>query len=367
MKVEDFEYYLRLPDDSLELKELFKKAYKVKLLSRGGLLYLRGLIEITNICKKNCLYCGIRCDNREVVRYELDDNQVINEAQFALDAGYGSVVIQGGERTDEQFVSKITRLIKAIKVLKRSDGSLPNYSLGITLSLGEQSQQVYKEWFEAGAHRYLLRIEASNKDLYEKIHPSMSEDDKRLHSYERRLQAIKLLKSIGYKTGTGVMIGLPWQKYRDLAEDLCFFKDMEIDMVGMGPYLPHKKTPLGKLNYDSIQFDAKNRGDFINFTDENRLNLALKMVALLRISMPHINIAATTAMQVLSPNGREQAILSGANVAMPNITDLSVKSEYNLYDGKPGLSDDAYSAKSTLLKNIKEYGIEVGWNQKGDF
>lgn len=354
-------------------------------------VYLRGLIEISNICKKNCLYCGIRCGNCAVQRYELSDEQILEEAQFALDSGYGSVVLQGGERTDSAYIERIARLVYQIKRLRPGgtvansitgcsyDGAglakavdaVSNRPLGITLSLGEQSREVYKEWYNAGAHRYLLRIEASNRQLYEKIHPSGTEQEKIMHSHETRLQALYDLKSLGYITGSGVMIGLPFQTRENLDEDLRFFKEFGVNMVGMGPYIPHKDTPLGQLVMQERQKMERGEphtclGEFAFMDNSHKLELSIDMVRRLRRMMPHINIAATTALQVLSPHGREMAILAGANVIMPNITETGQRKNYQLYEGKPGVNDDAVSTKMQLEKKLAGIGVKIGWWEVGD-
>lgn len=334
------------PQTHIERKRLRDEAYRLKLLHRGPHVYFRGLIEISNICRKNCLYCGIRSGNASAQRYEMTDAQVLQEAQFALDAGYGSIAIQGGERSDSAFIERITRLIYDIR--RGND-------LGITLSLGEQPIEVYREWKRAGASRYLLRIEASNRELYEKIHPAGA-----MHSYDTRVKALLDLKSAGYLLGTGVMIGLPFQTYSHLEEDLRFFREMEVDMVGMGPYIPHKDTPLGR-------FVELSGGDFMNLSSGELLELCIDMVARLRILMPHINIAATTALQVLDPDGREKALLAGANVIMPNMTETALRSSYSLYEGKQGVADDAASTRTKLLDNLARLGIPVGWNLRGDW
>ncbi|MBR1949275.1 MAG: radical SAM protein [Bacteroidales bacterium] len=416
------------------------KAYELKLKHRGPEVYFRGLIEISNICRKNCLYCGIRRGNCNVERYEMSDAQVLQEAQFALDAGYGSIAIQGGERTDSAFIERITRLIYAIRRLQpggnpldavphRRGGDAPvvpggENNLGITLSLGEQEREVYREWKNAGATRYLLRIEASNRELYEKLHPgygaaeegmdSFQENtvtpdncrelqncagvqncgdsqtcsksqicrEARMHSYDARVQALHDLKSEGYLLGSGIMIGLPFQTRKNLDEDLQFLKDLQVDMVGMGPYIPHKDTPLGQIVSswrsgdpsltDTLPPHFKElavlpRGDFWNLTNGELLELSIDMVARLRILMPHINIAATTALQVLHPYGREMALLAGANVIMPNMTETSLRGNYSLYEGKHGVEDDAASTRDKLLDNLSRMGIPVGWNLRGDW
>ena len=316
---------------------LREEAYRVKVDTIGPEVYLRGLIEISNICVKDCLYCGIRRDI-SCPRYELSEEEVLSAVRTAAGRRFGSVVIQGGERTDAAFIRKITRLLKAIKEIDTGDDP----PLGITLSLGEQSREVYEEWFDAGAHRYLLRIEASNPDLYRKIHP---ED----HSYDRRLQALYDLKEIGYQAGTGAMIGIPFQTAEDLADDLLFYKQFDAPMVGMGPYNPHPQTPLtlSGAPYPSA---------------ERRFALGLKMIALLRLLMPDINIAAATALEVLDPRGREKGLLSGANVFMPNVTPREQLVKYNLYDRKTSLPD----GPAALEHGLSDSRIVIGYGRWGD-
>lgn len=314
---------------------LCEAAYRVKVETVGPEVYLRGLIEISNRCVKDCLYCGIRRDIR-CPRYELSEEEVLTTAKIAAERHFGSVVIQGGERTDSAFIGKITSLLKAIKSIDTGEDP----PLGITLSLGEQSREIYEEWFDAGAHRYLLRIESSNPDLYRKIHP-----DDPLHAYDRRLQALYNLKEIGYQAGTGAMIGLPFQTAEDLADDLLFYKEFEAPMVGMGPYNPHPETPLtlSGAPYPSA---------------ERRFALGLKMIALLRLLMPDINIAAATALEILDPRGREKGVLSGANVVMPNITPQEQMTKYNLYDRKTLNASD--------VSDLADKGIPIGYGSWGD-
>lgn len=333
-------------EDSDKVSELYREAFNVKLTTIGPEVYLRGLIEISNRCRKNCLYCGIRVSNQHPVRYEIGEEDVIRSAKFALDAGYGSIVIQGGERRDRQFIDKISRLLEKIVSLRPEDGS--QMRLGVTLSLGEQPLSVYKEWFSAGAHRYLLRIESSTKELYEKIHPKDS-----LHRFEDRIEALHSLREAGYQVGTGVMIGLPFQTEEHLADDLLFFKNLDIDMCGMGPYLEHSETPL--YQYRSILPDMKRRFD-----------LSLRMVALLRLMMNDINIAATTAMQAIDPLGREKAIMAGANVMMPNLTLAQVREEYSIYQNKPGVGEDAELSSSLIEGRLKKMNLPIGYNRWGD-
>lgn len=326
-------------EDPARIQYLYETAYRTKVSTVGEEVYLRGLVEISNICRKNCLYCGIRRDNNRTGRYELSSEEVIKAAEFAYDEGYGSMVIQGGERRDRVFIDKITSVLREIK---------RRWPLGITLSLGEQPLEVYREWFEAGAHRYLLRIESSTRELYEKIHPVDS-----THSFDDRLQALRNLRLCGYQVGTGVMIGLPFQNTAHLADDLLFFKSMDIDMCGMGPYLEHSDTPLYRF-----------RGMLV--PKEKRLDLSIRMVALLRLLMPDINIAATTAMQAIDPYGREKAIKAGANVLMPNLTIAEVREEYQIYQNKPGIGEDAAISSSGTERKLAEMKIPIGYGRWGD-
>lgn len=328
--------------DQNRVQQLYDDAFKTKIDNVGNKVYLRGLVEITNICRKNCLYCGIRRDNPSNDRYEIDIEDVIPAARFAYEQGYGSMVIQGGERHDKKFRDKITSILKEVRKISSES------PLGITLSLGEQPFDVYQEWFEAGAHRYLLRIESSTQELFEKIHPV---DES--HSFQTRLTALKDLRRAGYQVGTGVMIGLPFQTLGHLADDLLFFKDFDIDMCGMGPYLEHSQTPL--YQYKDLLIPK-----------EERLELSLKMVAILRLMMPKINIAATTAMQSIDPAGREKAILAGANVIMPNLTLTEVRGDYSIYENKPGVGEDASITSSSLERMLQNAGIPIGYNEWGD-
>lgn len=324
-----------------ERQLLFAEAARIKDSFVGNKVYYRGLIEFSNICGKNCLYCGIRASNNKVQRYEVEESEVLAAVEYAWKNKFGSVVIQSGERSDKVFVNKITRILEQIKKMTHGE-------LGITLSLGEQSEETYREWFQAGAHRYLLRIEVSNPQLYPRYHPQ----DKR-HSYEERLKCLFLLREIGYQVGSGVMIGLPFQTLEDMADDLLFFQKYDIDMVGMGPYIEHEDTPL--VAHKELLVSRQERFD-----------LALKMVATLRVMMKDINIAATTAMQAIDPMGREKAIKVGANIIMPNLTPTSYREDYLLYEDKPCTDEDAEECKKCLEARIHLAGSEIGYGEWGD-
>jgi len=324
-----------------ERRQLFQQAQSVKLQTIGNKVYFRGLVEFSNICAKDCLYCGIRKSNEKVIRYEATDDEILEACRFAWKNRFGSVVLQSGELSSPAFVNRVDLLLRKIK-------QLSNNELGITLSCGEQSLEIYRQWKESGAHRYLLRIESSNPELYRKIHP-----DNDFHSFDRRLQALKDLKLAGYQVGTGVMIGLPFQTAQDLANDLLFLKQLDVDMVGMGPYIEHEDTPL---------YESRN----LLRTKQQRFDLALKMVATLRLLMPDINIAAATALQAIDPAGREKALTIGANIIMPNLTPCEYRKEYQLYEDKPCLDEDAELCRNCLEARIELAGCEIGYGEWGD-
>lgn len=320
---------------------LFEQAKKKKEEEVGKKVYFRGLVEFSNICSKDCLYCGIRKGNKQVVRYNASDKEILDACRFAWENRFASVVLQSGENSSPAFVKRVDNLLEKIK-------QLSNNELGITLSCGEQCLETYRRWFESGAHRYLLRIESSNPELYYRIHPKNEK-----HSFEKRIEALGFLKVAGYQVGTGVMIGLPFQTYDDLANDLLFFKKIDIDMCGMGPYIEHEDTPLYQYR-DQLK------------TKQERFDLALNMIAVLRLLMPDINIAAATALQAIDPAGREKALAIGANVIMPNLTPCEYREEYQLYEDKPCLDEDAELCRNCLEARIELAGAEIGYGEWGD-
>jgi len=330
-----------LSANELERNLLFGKSTAVKHLFVGKKVFYRGLIEFSNICAKNCYYCGIRGGNKNTIRFELTDDEILQAVKFAYENKYASVVFQAGERTSKRFIDKVDRVVKKSKQITDNE-------IGITLSVGEQSEETYRRWFESGAHRYLLRIEASNRDLYYKLHPNNNK-----HSFEKRLEALYSLKKTGYHVGTGVMIGLPFQTISDLADDIIFFRDFDIDMNGMGPYIEHSETPLYKHK------------DLL-IPKLERFYLALKMIAVLRIVMKDINIAAATALQAIDPMGREKALKIGANVIMPNITPTIHRKDYQLYQDKPCIYEGAEDCVGCLENRIRMIGNEIGYGELGD-
>lgn len=335
----NLEQLLQCEGDNLRL--LFKKAGEVRELFVGNKVYFRGLVEFSNVCDKDCYYCGIRKSNQNINRYNLTDSEILDAVHFADENEFGSIVLQAGENSSPAFADRITRLLKQIKQL--SDGRL-----GITLSVGEQSESVYRQWFEAGAHRYLLRVETTNQSLYRKIHPHDQH-----HDFNRRLDCLNSLKTVGYQTGTGVMIGLPFQTIGDLANDLLFFQQFGIDMVGMGPYIEHSETPLFAFRHELLPI-------------RERFDLSLKMIAVLRILMKDINIVAATALQAIDPLGREKGIKVGANIIMPNITPGLYRNDYSLYENKPCVDEEPAQCKGCLDARIALADGEIGYGEWGD-
>ena len=323
---------LESPDDRAALHAA---ALAVKRRVSGPVVSLRGLVEIGNVCAKDCLYCGLRRSNSAVHRYRIPEEDVVRMARWAFDRRMGSVVLQSGEIESDENTERIVRIVRAIR-----DFGGGNFA--IVLSLGEQREEVYRAWREAGAARYLLRIETSNPALYRTLHPAD-------HSWERRRECLRALRRLGYQVGSGVMIGLPGQTADDLAGDIGFFRDEDIDMIGMGPFLPHGQTPLGQTPVDR----------------ERQLRLGLDMVAATRLQLHDRNIAATTVLQVLAPDGRERALLAGANVMMPNVTDTGYRRDYRLYEDKPCLEDTSDQCLACLERRVASVGERIGWGSPG--
>ena len=336
---EELRFLMTITDEET-LQKIYKKAYEEKAA------YVDKLIEFSNRCIKNCLYCGIRHENNKTERFDMSRDDVLKMAKWAYDHEYGSLTLQSGERTDDAFVEYVVELIRDIK-------KLSNHELGITMCVGEQSEEAYKRMREAGADRYLLRIETTNKDLFEMIHPKDA-----LHSFETRVNCLQSLRKVGFQVGTGVMIGLPGQTLDDLVNDILFYRDMDIDMIGMGPYVVHHDTPLGQraleLGIDSQEGKLE------------RVQLGLKMIALTRLFLKDVNIAATTALQALDKLGREKGLAAGANILMPIITVPEHRAKYLLYDNKPCVDDNADQCKECLTRRVMSIGDRVGWKQQGN-
>ncbi|MEA2013212.1 MAG: [FeFe] hydrogenase H-cluster radical SAM maturase HydE [Verrucomicrobiota bacterium] len=334
---DEIEFLLSLKDKN-DIQKLFDRAYQIKSENVGKTVYLRGIIEFSNICVKDCHYCGIRKSNKNVERFQMTKEEIISSAVWTYENNYGSLLLQSGERCDAEFIDFIEDVLKTCK--EKTDNEI-----GITISLGEQTEQTYRRWFNAGAHRYLLRIETSNPTLYNKLHPDNS-------IFEERLKCLEFLRTIGYQVGTGVMIGLPEQTFANLADDILFFRDKAIDMIGMGPYIPHHETPMAE--------------EIENYDNETQLELGLKMVAVTRIVLKDINIAAATTLQTLKFDGREMGLKAGANIIMPNVSDTKYREAYQLYDHKPSLDENSKQYRTCLTQRILNIGESIAFNKWGD-
>ncbi len=329
-------------EDPDEIERLRLAAEEVTFQTCSNLVYYRGIVEFSNTCALDCHYCGIRRSNAKVGRFTLTKEEIVDAALWCANEGYGSVVLQSGERQNPGFVDFVEDIVRTIKKNSVSE-TLPE-GLGITLCVGEQTPDIYRRFYEAGAHRYLLRIETTDPDLFRQIHPENQ-------NLDTRLACLASLQGVGFQVGTGVMIGLPGQTLDMLASDVGFFRDFSIDMIGMGPYIPSADTPLAGSEHLDKSASFK---------------LGLRMIAVTRLVCRDINIAATTALQALEPNGREQGITFGANVTMPNLTPTEVRKDYQLYDGKPCIDEGKGECRNCLLNRVRSVGREVGFNAWGD-
>lgn len=331
--------------DAKEVEAVRSRAEHILLDHCGRDVYYRGLIEFSNSCACDCLYCGIRRSNSAVKRYTLSMQEIVNQARWCASQGYGSLVLQSGERNDSRFVEFVVDAVKEIK--KRTRGEKLPDGLGITLCVGEQTTETYRRFFDAGAHRYLLRIETSSPRLFRQWHPPGQ-------TLENRLRCLESLKTIGFQVGTGVMIGVPGQTISELAEDICFFRNMDVDMIGMGPFIIHNQTPLASCQNQH------------QLSREETVSLALRMIAVTRIVLKDVNIAATTALQALDPVGREKGLRHGANVIMPQLTPTERRKDYLLYEGKPCLDETAGQCKNCLQTRLSSVDRTVGYDKWGD-
>ena len=314
LRYEELVQLLSIPDEQLPL--LMQAADEVRKNSVGDEVHLRGIIEFSNYCRQQCCYCGLRAGHSTAGRYRLTYEQILDTAEAAAKTGYRTLVLQSGEdpAISPAFVADITREIKKLDV-------------AVTLSCGERSYEVYKLWRQSGADRYLIKQETADPALYKSIRPG--------HTLTERLQCQKWLKELGYQLGSGCMIGLPGQNVQTLARDLQLMKELQADMSGMGPFIPHPQTPL-------------------RFGTTGSISMTLKMLATARLYMPWILLPATTALASLHPEGRELALRAGANVIMPNVTPEDVRSLYQIYPGKLNTEDnmkDYYNRIRTMIES----------------
>lgn len=308
-----------------ELAEyLFRQAREVREEHYGRDVYIRGLIEFTNICKNDCYYCGIRKSNLHAERYRLTKEDILECCRHGYELGFRTFVLQGGE--DGYFTDE--RMEEIVSAIKRQ-----HPDCAITLSIGERNFESYQKLYEAGAERFLLRHETYNSDHYGRLHPEIL-------SAKERQRCLWDLKKIGYQVGTGFMVGSPYQTAENLAEDMLFIKNLNPQMVGIGPFIPHKDT----------QFANEAAGT---------LELTLFMLGLLRLMIPKLLLPATTALGTINPNGRELGILAGANVVMPNLSPINVRKKYMLYNDKISTGDEAAESVENLKLRMRNIGYEV--------
>ena len=303
---------------------LFECADRIRRSVYSDEVYIRGLIEITNYCKNNCYYCGIRCGNTKAVRYRLSKEQILEACDEGYELGFRTFVMQGGEDPyfDDKMVCDIVSSVKE---------KYPECA--VTLSIGEKPKESYKAFKNAGADRYLLRHETATDEHYSKLHPSGM-------LLSVRKQCLYDLKELGFQVGAGFMVGSPWQTKENIASDLRFLKELQPDMIGIGPFLSHKDTPFA--SYENGSFE-----------------LTLRLVAILRILFPYALIPSTTALGTIHPQGREMGLKAGANVVMPNLSPLSVRKLYMLYDNKISTDEEAAQNVESLKKKVADAGYRV--------
>lgn len=329
LSLEEYAFLAGNPTDEA-MKYAAEKACRIRKEIYGNSVYVRGLIEFTNICKNNCLYCGIRRSNHYCQRYRLTPEEILSCCEAGYHLGFRTFVLQGGE--DGYWTDQI--LIPLIRKIKES---YPDCA--VTLSLGERTRESYQALFDAGADRYLLRHETADQAHYEMLHPKEM-------SFSNRMYCLKELKEIGYQTGCGFMVGSPFQTPDTLAKDLKFIEKFSPDMCGIGPFIPHKETP----------FKDQKAGT---------LKETLWLLSLIRLMIPHVLLPATTALGTIHPEGREMGILAGANVVMPNLSPVSVRKKYALYNNKICTGNESAEGRNGLQKRMKSIGYNLVTN-RGD-
>ncbi|HAK96902.1 MAG TPA: [FeFe] hydrogenase H-cluster radical SAM maturase HydE [Planctomycetes bacterium] len=318
--------------DAGRLAALFDAADGVRRAHVGDAVHLRGLIEISNICRCDCLYCGLRASNAALPRYRMTRDEILECAAAAVAYGYGTVVLQAGE-SDAFGVEDIAALVREIKAAT---------PLAVTLGLGERPREDWAAWKAAGADRYLLRHETSDTALLRRLRPA--------HLYPSRIDALRVLQALGFETGSGIMVGLPGQSYASVAGDIMLFADLDLDMVGIGPYIPHPATPLAGAasNLGAEQAPATEA-------------MALKAVALARLACPCANIPATTALATINrTDGRESALRAGANVVMPNLTPARYRRLYEIYPEKACIDESSEHCDECIKARIRAIGRTIG-------
>lgn len=326
------EFVKLLRDNSNETcNYLTEKAVEIRKSVYGNHVYIRGLIEISNYCKNDCYYCGIRRSNKKCERYRLNKEEILSCCEIGYPLGFRTFVLQGGE--DPYYTDEI--LCNIINEIKNK---YPDCA--VTLSLGERNKESYQKLFSAGADRYLLRHETINEKHYSELHP----DNMKLSN---RVECLKNLKDIGFQTGCGIMVGSPFQTIENIAEDLVFISEFKPEMVGIGPFIPHKDTPFADKTAGNVE-------------------MTCKILSIIRVMLPNVLLPATTALGSLEMGGREKGILCGANVVMPNLSPVNVREKYMLYNNKLSSGDEAAESLESLKNNIQKIGYEIV-SSRGDF
>ncbi|MBR5497355.1 MAG: [Clostridia bacterium] len=323
LSIEEYEYLITHRNEEA-VRILAEKARSVREKIYGKSVFIRGLIEVSNFCRNDCLYCGIRRSNKDCSRYRLTEDEILECCREGYALGFRTFVMQGGEDShfSDDFMCSVVKKIKA---------EFPDCA--VTLSLGERSCDSYKKLYNAGADRYLLRHETADKEHYEKLHPSEM-------SFDKRMECLRNLKSTGFQTGCGFMVGSPFQTERHIAADLKFIEEFSPDMCGIGPFIPHDATPFSQHNAGSAE-------------------LTCYLLSIIRLIKPNILLPSTTALGTLLDDGHERGILSGANVIMPNLSPSSVRKKYELYNNKKSFGDEAAEAVDSLRKKIQSIGYEI--------
>lgn len=330
LSLEEYEYLIKNRNPEV-VQYAKQKAVTIRKQIFGNKVYIRGLIEISNICKNDCLYCGIRCSNKTCERYRLSEEDILECCEEGYQLGFHTFVLQGGE--DAYFSDDV--LCHLLETMK---SKYPDCA--ITLSLGERSKESYVRLFQAGANRYLLRHETADQHHYQKLHPSYM-------SYENRMKCLYTLKEIGYQTGCGFMVGSPYQDEKMLAKDLKFIEEFHPQMCGIGPFIPHNATPFKDMRAGSV-------------------DLTCYLLSLIRLIYPSILLPSTTALGTIDTQGTEKGIQAGANVIMPNLSPLSVRKKYELYNHKKHTGEESAQNKNRLALKMKEIGYEIV-TERGDF
>lgn len=331
--------WLREKDPS-RLQSLWQAADETRRSHVGDEVHLRGLVEISNYCRRQCAYCGIRAGNRGVVRYRMTQREIVDCARHAKSLGFGTVVLQAGEDMGltGAWVSELLRAIKR------------ETALAITLSLGERTSEELAAWKQAGADRYLLRFETSDPELFRKIHPSLSST-----AVSDRMAQLRVLRTLGYEVGSGVMVGIPGQTWDSLAQDILTFQSLDLDMIGVGPYIPHPDTPLGVSSEDAGQEQVPSSEQVV-----------YRVLALTRLMCPEANIPSTTALAAVNKKqGRQLGLMRGANVIMPNLTPDAYRISYAIYPDKACLNETMQVGPSAILQQLASWGRKVGQGHGG--